>query len=744
MAELYPASLGTLLTRIHRELSAQDSLFDLKSKNFYRGDSGLDTSIRFLGRPAATPVGPAAGPQSQLAQNIVLAWLAGARVVELKTVQINDRLQIPRPCISAGNVGYNVEWSQELRLADSLREYVKASMILDLLRSAGTLGPRPAVDKHATVFDMSVGYDLKGIQSPEVTGWIRSLLDASAIVDELRSHLPPEWARFRDHPFATRVADTLTLSTFHGCPADEIEKIVRYLVFDLGIDTVIKLNPTLLGKPRVDHLLHEELGYTDILTPQDAFDKDLQFTDALDMVRRLAADAAQAGRTVGVKFTNTLVVENSGKVFSEPVMYLSGPPLHVISLTLAEVFRQALGFDLPVSFSAGIDRTNFTDAVACGFTPITTCTDLLKTGGYGRLSGYMAELERRMKSAGVRNVRDFILKAEGEGKRALQACADELARELGPEHGRVASKDAAAVKGALETLKEGLCAALDSDSVTLDGQLQTARAALESLVAAEGWSSTIRPALDGLLDRAARQASLANMRSIVARTQAAPRYRKAQNTALPRKIGSRLYLFDCINCDKCIPVCPNDANFSYEVGPVEEQYRNLRVGPGGVEEVGIFTFRLEKSHQIANFSDFCNECGNCDTFCPEDGGPYVVKPRFFGSMEAWRRHADRDGFFVTAPEASASARRMYGRIDGREYLLELESSAGLARFSDDALGVTVALAEGKVSEIRVEPGAPAGHQLDMSRYHIMKAVLEGVTDMRRVNYVNSALPINRS
>ncbi|GIS37006.1 MAG: hypothetical protein Ct9H90mP9_0360 [Pseudomonadota bacterium] len=45
---------------------------------------------------------------------------------------------------------------------------------------------------------------------------------------------------------------------------------------------------------------------------------------------------------------------------------------------------------------------------------------------------------------------------------------------------------------------------------------------------------------------------------------------------------------------------------------------------------------LEKKHQIANFADFCNECGNCDIFCPEDGGPYVLKPRFFGSRESFR------------------------------------------------------------------------------------------------------------
>ena len=68
-----------------------------------------------------------------MAQNVVLSWLAGSRILELKTVQINDRLTIPRPCIDATNVGYNVEWSQELRLAESLSEYVAGSMLVDML-----------------------------------------------------------------------------------------------------------------------------------------------------------------------------------------------------------------------------------------------------------------------------------------------------------------------------------------------------------------------------------------------------------------------------------------------------------------------------------------------------------------------------------------------------------------------------------------------------------------------------------
>ena len=39
-------------------------------------------------------------------------------------------------------------------------------------------------------------------------------------------------------------------------------------------------------------------------------------------------------------------------------MYLSGLPLHVITLTLANEYRQAMGPQTPISFSAGIDRKN--------------------------------------------------------------------------------------------------------------------------------------------------------------------------------------------------------------------------------------------------------------------------------------------------------------------------------------------------------------------------------------------------
>src|SRR5436190_22930238 len=115
MAELVPYPFGRLISRMFRELEVHRSIFDLPARKFVTGMPGKDLAVEFQMHTAATPLGPAAGPQSQLAQNIVLSFLGGARIFELKTVQINDELKIPRPCIDMQTVGYNVEWSQELK-----------------------------------------------------------------------------------------------------------------------------------------------------------------------------------------------------------------------------------------------------------------------------------------------------------------------------------------------------------------------------------------------------------------------------------------------------------------------------------------------------------------------------------------------------------------------------------------------------------------------------------------------------
>lgn len=393
---LYPIPLRTLAGRLVRELRAEGAVYGMDRSAIWTPVPRCDLSTTHFGQPLATPLGPASGPHTQLAQNIVLAFLAGARFIELKTVQILDELEIPRPCIYVPHVGYNVEWSQELRVAESLREYAKAWILCHL--AARELGLRPDV-----VFDMSLGYDLAGIQGETISGFIRSMKDARPLLDELLAELP-EALRVE---VPSRISQTVTLSTFHGCPAEQIEAIAACCLRDHGLHTIVKLNPTLLGLDEASSILHDRLGYTEIELDPAAFENDLRWEQLEAMIPRLTALAVQHERGLGVKFSNTLVCRSPQTPFGPGEMYLSGPPLHVLALRLAARFSSRFP-GLPISFSAGIDAKNFPQVVKSGISPVTTCTDLLKGKGYARLCTYLRGLESQMEGAGAHRLADHV------------------------------------------------------------------------------------------------------------------------------------------------------------------------------------------------------------------------------------------------------------------------------------------------------------------------------------------------
>ena len=406
---LTPFPLAVLLGRIAHEWASRRRIFDLPANRFFDASAAPDLSVRFLGRPAATPLGPASGPHTQLAQNIVLAWLGGARIVELKTVQVLDELEISRPCIDMETVGYNVEWSQELRIAQSLEEYVKAWMIIEILRGWDELTPFVGPEPGPHIFDLSVGYDLAGISSDRMGAYIDGMTDAAEVVERLRADIPAPFAAWRDHPFPTGIVGSVTLSTFHGCPPGEIDAICRHLMTRHGLDVVVKLNPTLLGLERVAGILGGELGYDEIrLRPSD-FAADLSFPAALELIDGLDAFARSVGRRFGIKLTNTLVVGNHRGFLPDDPMYLSGPPLHVLAMSLLGALHRALpgrlaidgpGGTIEVSFSAGVTKRNLPALAGLGMAPVTVCSDLLKPGGYGRLRPMLAALADAMTEAG--------------------------------------------------------------------------------------------------------------------------------------------------------------------------------------------------------------------------------------------------------------------------------------------------------------------------------------------------------
>ena len=680
MPDLVPYPFGTLVEHMLDGLERNRSIFHLPESKFVLGDPELDLSVDFHGHAASSPLGPAAGPQTQMAQNLVLSWLGGCRIHELKTVQILDELHIPRPCIDVHTVGLNAEWSQELKLEEALEEYVKGAMLIEML-SAGELGERLAPGFDQVVYDMSVGYDLHGIQSARVLDFIAGMRDASAIVDRLRGEIPDRFRHLRDLDYPTKLSDTITLSTFHGCPPDEIEKIMAFLMRELGVHAIVKFNPMLLGPERARELLHDRLGYDDLRIPDSAFERDTRWEQAVGFVERLGALAEEVGVGFGAKFSNTMIVENTRGFLAPGVeeVYLSGQPLHILAIHLVQQFRGQFGDRYPISFAAGVDRGNYPDAVALGLVPITVCTDLLRKGGYGRLHGYQRELARRMGEVGANSVEEFILRAYGHGVVGLESLVH-------PD----------------------------------DPEVARCRAAMES-------GGSLREAMndDDLFERWLSLAKVLNTEDYVERATEDPRYTRDGSGKAPVKIGSHLELFDCVTCDICVPVCPNDANFT-----LGSDQREIEVVKARATKEG-WTFRYEEPihltqrHQIGNFFDFCNDCGNCDIFCPEDGGPYVMKPRFFGREEAWLQSRHLDGFFL-----DRGGERMAGRLGGREFRMRVTDDH--YTFSGPGFRVEFDGAERETTF----SGEAAG-EVDLTFCHIMDYLRRAILESPDANYVAS-------
>ncbi len=420
-AQMHPLPFPDLLRWALSERAAARSVFGVPESLFYVPSHRRFETRRPFGALVGTPFGPAAGPHTQMAQNIAAAWLCGARYIELKTIQVLDHLEIPRPCIDAADEGYNVEWSQELSLDQSAREYAHAWALVHVLPRA--LGQSEA--RHDVTFNQSVGYTLEGIQSPPVRRFLDRLEDARELLAPVRETLRREFQDLSDLEIPNRISDSVTLSTMHGCPPEEIEKIARHLLEDRGLHTVIKLNPTLLGNGRVSEILHDRLGFHALQIPDEVFAHDLRFDAAVDLVTSLRTSAARCGRGFAVKLSNTLAMRNAYGRLPGDAVYMSGRALYPITVELFRALRAAVGPDVPISFSAGADAINAPALVAAGACPVTAATDLLKPGGYGRLGQFLEELEQAMTAAGASTLDDFAARpSEALGRVADRAQSD--------------------------------------------------------------------------------------------------------------------------------------------------------------------------------------------------------------------------------------------------------------------------------------------------------------------------------
>jgi len=366
--------------------------------------------MKRYGMTLETPLGVAAGPHTQLAQNIVAAWLCGARYIELKTVQVLDELDVTKPCIAMHDEGYNCEWSQELQLEASFQEYCKAYLLIMVLRDVLGLPATLPDGSVGFIFNMSVGYTLEGIMSPPMQVFLDKMHDVKSTLQALQNEIAPLYPRVKNMPMPSCLSNNLTLSTMHGCPPDEIEKIGRYFLEERGLHTSIKLNPTLLGAEALRGILNTDLNY-DTVIPDEAFAHDPSYADACTIIRNLQKTATKCGLDFGLKLTNTLESCNTHQDLpkSESMVYMSGRALHAISINVANAlqhdFTPMLSPDLrgtlDISFSAGVDSENIVDVLACGLYPVTVCSDILKPGGYARLNQYLTNIQQSMRAKDI-------------------------------------------------------------------------------------------------------------------------------------------------------------------------------------------------------------------------------------------------------------------------------------------------------------------------------------------------------
>ena len=386
---------GQLMDWVLQEKKRQDTVFGVHRP--YTADPKNDMTI--FTRNLETPVGPAAGPHTQLAQNIIASYYAGARFFELKTVQKMDGAELSacvnKPCILADDEGYNCEWSTELTVPDAMGEYIKAWFILHVIAKEFGLGAQDGFQ-----FNISVGYDLAGIKGDKVNTFIDGMMEAkdTVIFQKCRKWLLDNADKFQNftrediEAIPSNVCNSATISTLHGCPPQEIESIANYLLTEKHLNTFVKCNPTLLGYDFARKTM-DEMGYDYMVFGDFHFRDDLQYEDAVPMLTRLMKLSEELGLEFGVKITNTFPVDVTRNELPSEEMYMSGKALFPLSISLAAKLSAEFAGKLRISYSGGADYYNIDKIVGCGIWPVTMATTLLKTGGYQRFTQVADKVE---------------------------------------------------------------------------------------------------------------------------------------------------------------------------------------------------------------------------------------------------------------------------------------------------------------------------------------------------------------
>lgn len=385
--KMHPLSFEKLMAMLMEEFKLRGSIFGV-NELWQAGKQRLP----IFGMRIESPLGPSAGPSTQLAEGIIAAYVAGARYIELRTVCEGEPKKTGKPGIVTENETYNGEEYSELSVGEAFDEYVKAWFAIKLICAEYNLGLPDGF-----IFNMSVGSSLKSIQSDKINSFIEGLKSAEytpvwrECENWIRGHLD-EFDRLDGiyvSDISPNICNSITFNVDENTTALEIEQIGTYLIEEKKLNTFMKVSPTLLGYDEVRGSL-DALGYDSLELDGQSFDECVKYEELRPVFHRLQ-DKADANRLVfGVKVCGALPVKGENDSLFGEKKKLSGRALFPIAFALTEKIARDFGGGLRISYSGGADIDTVSDLFNCGVWPITVASEILLPGGYGRFT-QMAE-----------------------------------------------------------------------------------------------------------------------------------------------------------------------------------------------------------------------------------------------------------------------------------------------------------------------------------------------------------------
>jgi len=390
--QITPIPFRELMRWITAEYQRDGSVFGV-TKPF----KATPRKLPIFGEFIETPVGPAAGPHTQFAQNIIAAYFAGARFFELETTRPSVSAD-GNPAIDAADECYHYSCPSPLAPQQAFDEYVKAWCACKMMAKAYGLG-----DSEGFVFHMSVGGSLADIQSETTDTFLTRMMDASGTPVfqeclEILKEFFPEEADYID-AISPRISRSVTLAADLNASAGDIEEMASYLMLEKKLHLFVKCAPTLLGCEYARYML-AQLEYRYIQLDDRDFLGGMQYDEAVALFGRLQDLANENSMEFGVKMGGSLPIAGKFGEEASGKLYLSGKALYALTASLTyQLARDLKEKCVRISYAGGADAFHAAPLFECEIWPITMASTILKPGGYQRFTQIAYQLVPSMYGA---------------------------------------------------------------------------------------------------------------------------------------------------------------------------------------------------------------------------------------------------------------------------------------------------------------------------------------------------------